>query len=100
MTPKKILHPCLLVASLAFCNLAVGQEAVAAEHDPRSIKTMNRCDKDGDDKMSEEEFISTAKDDEAKKAKKLKAFKKFDVDLDGFITYDELDSRFATMVKK
>ena len=50
--------------------------------------------------MSVEEFISTAKDDEAKKAKKLKAFKKFDVDLDGFITYAELDARFATMVRK
>ena len=96
MSPKIILI-CSILTSLAFGSLAYGQYAVADNH-PGSVKTIARCDKNGDGKLTEKEFIGVAID-EAQRAKKVRSFKKFDTDKDGLVTMAELNARFNTIKK-
>ena len=99
MTPPKIVLSYLVGASLALGSLAFAQEAtVAIDNHPGSVKTMKRCDQNGDGKLTEEEFVATAKN-EAQLAKKIRSFKKIDTDHDGFMTYDELNAQFEKIRK-
>jgi hypothetical protein len=93
----KLLNCGLVAATLTFTSLAEqnateGQSAAPVEDHPGAVKTLNRCDQNNDSKISMEEFVGGIID-EAKKAKKERAFKKFDTNQDGFITLDELNKR-------
>jgi Ca2+-binding EF-hand superfamily protein len=81
-----------LLACLAAATFALSSSAAPVEDHPGAVKTLNRCDQNNDSKISMEEFVDGIID-EAKKAKKERAFKKFDTNQDGFITLDELNKR-------
>jgi len=55
---------------------------------PDLKEVFKKKDKDGDDKLSEEEFVGKRKDEEAK-AKAKKQFARKDKDGDGFLTLEE-----------
>lgn len=59
---------------------------------------MSNYDQNKDDQISEAEFIAQG-NGEAGKLNMAKRFKKFDTDQSGFITYAELNARFATLAK-
>jgi hypothetical protein len=55
---------------------------------------MNLTDTDGDGKFSKAEYLARAKS-ESQLPKLEKGFKMFDKDKNGFVTYAELNARFA-----
>ena len=55
---------------------------------------MSLTDKDGDGQFSKAEYMARAKND-AEKPKLERGFKMFDADKNGFVTYAELNARFA-----
>jgi len=98
MIPKLILAS-LITVSFAFSNFAVAEavaEAAAApvENHSKSVKAMKKFDNDNDSQISEVEFLANSKEDEAKKTKKTKTFKKLDLDGDGFLSYTELNAKY------
>jgi Ca2+-binding EF-hand superfamily protein len=78
---------CTLLLTLAFVAGAVG--TVAAQEKPKKTpeERFAALDKDGDKKLSEQEFIGKAAADKAENAKKR--FKRFDKDSDGSVTLEE-----------
>lgn len=94
MIQKKILAS-LATVSFAFCSFAVAEDAAApAENHSKSVKSMEKFDSDNDSQISEVEFLANSMEDEAKKAKKTKTFKKLDLDGDGFLSYTELNAKY------
>jgi Ca2+-binding EF-hand superfamily protein len=81
----------ILVALLASVSLAVAaDEAKPKAPKPKAdpAAAFAKMDKDGDGKLSKDEFLATAKDDAAK-AKKEQQFTAKDKDKDGFVSKDE-----------
>jgi hypothetical protein len=92
MSPQIILI-CSVLISLVFGSLAHGQYAAADNH-PRAVKMMSLTDKDGDGQFSKAEYMARARND-AERPRLEKGFKMFDADQNGFVTYAELNARFA-----
>ena len=81
----------VLALSVAFATAADEKTPAAAGEKPKRdpAETIKKLDKDGDGKVSAEEWkaIPTAKTDPAKAAE---SFKKLDKDGDGFVTLEEM----------
>ena len=86
----------LLVTAFAFGSLSVAPTFADEKEDAekakkveaRKKKMFKKLDTSKDSKLSEEEYVASAKNDEAK-PKKAKAFKKLDANKDGFVTLEE-----------
>jgi Ca2+-binding EF-hand superfamily protein len=75
----------LLAFALAFCLCAPVFAADKPKASPE--ETFAKLDKDGDKKLSKEEFVGKRKGDKATSAEAM--FKKKDKDNDGFLTLEE-----------
>lgn len=76
----------ILVALLVSVSFGFAAEGNKPKPDPAA--QFAKMDKDGDAKLSKDEFLATAKDDAAK-AKKAEVFAKKDKDADGFLSKEE-----------
>ena len=95
MLHNKTILPFLVVTSFAFSSFAVAQGAADSKgNHPRAVLMMSKTDTDGDGQFSKAEYMARAKN-EAEKPKLEKGFKMFDADRNGFVTYAELNARFA-----
>jgi Ca2+-binding EF-hand superfamily protein len=84
-----------LFALIVACGLAV--PALAADDKPKEKpspeETFKRLDKNGDGKLSLEEFKGKRQGEKATKAEET--FKKKDKDSDGFLTLDEYKAKLG-----
>ncbi len=77
---------CVMVMGVVGSSLAKGDGEAKKKRDPAAAFT--KRDKDGDGKISVDEFVGKKEGDAAEKMKK--AFGKKDKDGDGFLTKDEM----------
>ena len=99
MIQKIIILASLATVSFAFSSLAVAEDVAApaadsVENHSKSVKSMKKFDQDNDSQISEAEFLANSMEDESKKARKAKTFKKLDLDGDGFVNYTELNVKY------
>lgn len=95
MSQIKTVLSYFLAASFALSSFAIAQDTVApADNHPRAVLMMSKSDTNGDSQISLPEFLARARSEE-EKSKINRGFKMFDADGNGFVTYAELNSRFA-----
>ena len=95
MTQIKNILSYFWAAALTLSSFAVAQDTVPpADNHPRAVLMMSKSDTNGDNQISLPEFLARARSEE-EKSKINKGFQMFDADGNGFVTYAELNSRFA-----
>ena len=78
---------------VALCVVGLGYSAASAQDKPKPTpeERFKKADKNGDGKVSEDEFVGKKTGEEADKAKEI--FKKKDKDGDGFLTLEEYSAK-------
>jgi Ca2+-binding EF-hand superfamily protein len=97
---SKTILSCFVVTSFAFSSFADAQGAAdSTENHPRAVLMMSNTDMDGDGQFSKAEYMARA-ENEAQKPKLERGFRMFDADRNGFVSYAELNARFAKVHSK